>query len=461
MYPFDFYKDCHRKIHFIGIGGVSMSAMAEILHAKGFEVSGSDRAQNDATRHLASLGITVYGTHDPKWIEDKDLIIYTDAVTLDNLELAAAISQKKDIVDRASFLGALMRQYHKSLAISGTHGKTTTTSMITSMIKDLPCDPTILLGGQLDDIHGNVRVGSQELLLTEACEYKANILKYFPTTATILNIDEDHLDFFDNIEHIFATFVEYMNNLPQTGHLLLNVDDELVLRLKDHAPCTVHTFSLQSKADYEARNIRYDCAGRPTFALYIHGELIGETTLQVMGRHNVVNALAAIATCHVNGLDAKTCLERVALYRGVHRRLEWKGTYGKTTIIDDYAHHPTEIQSALHALAQATKGRLICVFQPHTFTRTKLLLDRFATSFHDADEVIITDIYAAREKDYGDIHSRTLCDAITREDKSARYVATFEEIVRELQQELKPDDVLVTMGAGDVYRIGELLLAIK
>ncbi len=459
MYPFDFHSDCHRAIHFIGIGGVSMSAMAEILHAKGFEVSGSDRAQNDTTRHLASLGITVYDHHDPRWVEGKDLIIYTDAVTLDNVELSAAIAQKKDIVDRASFLGALMRDYEKSLAISGTHGKTTTTSMITSMIKDLPCDPTILLGGQLDDIQGNVRVGSQELLLTEACEYKANILKYFPTTATILNIDEDHLDFFDNIEHIFATFAEYMKNLPEDGHLLLNRDDELVLRLKDYAPCEVHTFSLESDADYEARDIRYDGAGHPTFALYIRGELIGETTLKVMGRHNVVNALAAIATCHVNGLDAMTSLERVALYRGVHRRLEWKGTYGEATIVDDYAHHPTEIQSALHALAQGTKGRLICVFQPHTFTRTKLLLDRFATSFREADEVIITDIYAAREKDYGDIHSRTLCDAIAREGQSVRYVATFDEIVEELQEDLKPEDVLVTMGAGDVYRIGELLLS--
>lgn len=458
MISFNIDDHKYKKIHFIGIGGISMSGLAEILHSRGYEVTGSDAKESDTTEHLKETGITVYGKHSPEWVKDADLVIYTDAISLDNEELKAAIHLKKDIMDRATFLGQLMKNYKVSIAVSGTHGKTTTTSMISSAIKDLASDPTILLGGKLDDIHGNVRVGKNNLLLTEACEYKANILKFYPTTAIILNMDEDHLDYFDNMDHIRRTFEGYVKNIKKDGTVILNIDDPNVKSLREIAECRVLTFSLEGPADYEARNINYGDNGIPCYDLYYRGKFVSHVCLKVMGRHNVYNSLAAIAACHSNGMMFSHAIRRVRQYTGVHRRLEKKGVKNGVIVFDDYAHHPTEIRSTLHALRQGVRGRLVCVFQPHTFTRTKLLLDSFSSSFHEADSVIITDIYAAREKDYGDIHSKTLVEAVNKKGDLAEYISGFEEIVDHLEEILKPGDVLVTMGAGDVYKIGEMFL---
>ncbi|MDU5100315.1 MAG: UDP-N-acetylmuramate--L-alanine ligase [Peptoniphilus grossensis] len=458
MFEINIDDSKYKNIFFIGIGGISMSALAELMLYKGYKVYGSDRMPSINTEKLEKNGATIYYEHKKEHIENMDLVIFTDAISFDNEEYMAAVKEKIDLVDRATFLGAIMKNYKKSIAVSGTHGKTTTTSMITEIIKDLDLNPTIMLGGQLKDIDGNIKIGDENLFLTEACEYKANILKYFPTTEIILNIDEDHLDYFDNIDHIIRTFKGYVDNLHADDYVILNVDDENVDTLFPIDNCKVFTFGIKNDADLRAKNIDFSEDGFPTYDLYLRGEKICHVELSVLGRHNVLNSLAAIAATYVNNIPIEDAIIGLKNYKGVERRLEEKGYYKGTKIMDDYAHHPTEIKSSIHAIKNACKGKLYTIFQPHTYTRTKLLLDAFANSFDESDVIIITDIYAAREKDYGDIHSKTLRNAISDHRDNAFYISGFEDIVKFIKENIKKDDVVVTMGAGDVYKIGEMIL---
>lgn len=458
MFEINIDDSKYKNIFFIGIGGISMSALAELMLHKGYKVYGSDKMPSINTEKLEKNGATIYYEHKKEHIENMDLVIFTDAISFDNEEYMAAVKEKIDLVDRATFLGAIMKNYKKSIAVSGTHGKTTTTSMITEIIKDLDLNPTIMLGGQLKDIDGNIKIGDENLFLTEACEYKANILKYFPTTEIILNIDEDHLDYFDNIDHIIRTFKGYVDNLHADDYVILNVDDENVDTLFPIDNCKVFTFGIKNDADLRAKNIDFSEDGFPTYDLYLKGKKICHVELSVLGRHNVLNSLAAIAATYVNNIQIEDAIIGLKNYKGVERRLEEKGYYKGTKIMDDYAHHPTEIKSSIHAIKNACKGKLYTIFQPHTYTRTKLLLDAFANSFDESDVIIITDIYAAREKDYGDIHSKTLRDAISDHRDNAFYISGFEDIVKFIKENIKKDDVVVTMGAGDVYKIGEMIL---
>lgn len=458
MFKFNLNEKKYKHVHFIGIGGISMSGLAEILNKYGYKVTGSDSKQSDTTDKLKSHGIDVIIGQKKENIRGADLIIYTDAISLDNEELAQAIKTKVDLIDRASFLGALMENYKVSIAISGTHGKTTTTSMVAEIIKNLPTEPTIIVGGKLDDINGNVLVGKEEMILTEACEYKANVLKYFPTTALVLNIDEDHLDYFDNIDHIINTFKGYGDNLGKDDKLILNIDDENTRNLLERDNTQIITIAVDRYADYRAKNIEFNDLGYPQYDLYYKDKYIDKVFLSIMGVHNVYNSLGAIAAAHENNISFKEAIDGIHNYHGVHRRLEYKGNYKGALVMDDYAHHPTEIKASLNALRKGCKKNLYCIFQPHTYTRTKLLLDSFSKSFSQTDYTIITDIYAAREKDYGDIHSKTLVDAINNNENSAFYMETFDEIVKFLQDNLRPNDMVVTMGAGDVYKIGQMLL---
>ena len=458
MFEINIDDSKYKNIFFIGIGGISMSALAELMLYKGYKVYGSDRMPSINTEKLEKNGATIYYEHKKEHIENMDLVIFTDAISFDNEEYMAAVKEKIDLVDRATFLGAIMKNYKNSIAVSGTHGKTTTTSMITEIIKDLDLNPTIMLGGQLKDIDGNIKIGDENLFLTEACEYKANILKYFPTTEIILNIDEDHLDYFDNIDHIIRTFKGYVDNLHADDYVILNVDDENVDTLFPIDNCKVFTFGIKNDADLRAKNIDFSEDGFPTYDLYLKGKKICHVELSVLGRHNVLNSLAAIAATYVNNIPIEDAIIGLNNYKGVERRLEEKGYYKGTKIMDDYAHHPTEIKSSIHAIKNACKGKLYTIFQPHTYTRTKLLLDAFANSFEESDVIIITDIYAAREKDYGDIHSKTLRDAISDHRDNAFYISGFEDIVKFIKENIKKDDVVVTMGAGDVYKIGEMIL---
>ncbi|MDR7870954.1 MAG: UDP-N-acetylmuramate--L-alanine ligase [Tissierellaceae bacterium] len=457
---FNFVLEDHKysHVHFIGIGGISMSGLAEILLTKGYKVSGTDAKYNRIIQRLEKLGAKIYINHHKKNIDGADLVIYTDAISRDNIELEAAFQSGVDTIDRATFLGALMKNYPYSIAVSGTHGKTTTTSMIATITNHGNLDPTVLLGGELDDIGGNVKLGSEEYILTEACEYKANILKYFPTTAIILNIDEDHLDYFKDMDHIIETFVKYGENLEENSNLIINNDDPHAHNVIKATKANVITFGIDSDCDFKAEDIKFSSEGYPSYTLNIKNEESYHIQLHVMGKHNIYNSLASITTAYIHGVSMDEIINHLSLYTGVHRRLEFKGYINGVKILDDYAHHPTEIQATLEAINNTSSGKIYCVFQPHTFTRTKILLDSFSESFKNTDQVIITDIYAAREFDNGEIHSTNLVDAVNKKSGNAIYLETFEETEKYLLNNMRDGDIVLTMGAGNVYLIGESML---
>lgn len=457
---FNINTDLHRNIHFIGIGGISMSGIAEILLKNNFNISGSDVKEGLTTKRLRNLGAKIYiGQIAENISDDIDLIVYTDAISKDNPELLKAFTMGVPVVDRATFLGALMKNYEDSIAISGTHGKTTTTSILSTILNKSNLEPTILLGGQLKDIGGNIKIGDDKLILTEACEYKANLLKYFPTIGVILNIDEDHLDYYTNIQHIIDTFKRFASNIKKDGLLIINNDDENIKEILDDVKAKVISFGFNDGADYKAENIRVK-DGITYFDLIAFDKLHKDFTLHTLGKHNIANSLAAISVSHQYGLTIEEIKEYLSKYRSVARRLEYKGRFNGTLIIDDYAHHPTEIQATLKAVRAANKNsKIYCIFQPHTYTRTQKLFVDFSKSFKDADMVLITDIFAARESDPGTIHSKDLSEAI--ENTQSIYIKDFTDIENYLKENINEDDIIITMGAGDVYEIGNNLLEIE
>ena len=456
MFTFCINNHEYSHVHFIGIGGISMSGLAEILLTEGYKVSGSDANNSYIIERLKSLGADIYINHNKDNIKNADLVVYTDAISMDNEELLAAQDKNIPTVDRATFLGALMQNYTNSIAISGTHGKTTTTSMVATILNRSVLNPTILLGGRLDEIGGNVKLGTREYLLTEACEYKGNILKYFPTMAVVLNMEEDHLDYFKDINHIVDTFVDYGKNIQDEGFLIINMDDVNAKKVIENTNANIIGFGINNKANYSAENISFSKEGYPNFMLNINGKSLYPVKLNVMGIHNVYNALASIAITHILGVPIEIILKAIADYKGTHRRLEIKGIVNGIKIIDDYAHHPTEIKASLKALRNSTQEKIWCIFQPHTYTRTKLLLNNFSTAFKDADKVIIPDIYAAREKNTNLIHSTDLVDALVKNGTDAIYISSFEDIGNYILENAKAGDIVVTMGAGNVYTIGDI-----
>lgn len=461
MFEFSLEKNKYSKFHFIGIGGISMSGLAEILLNQGYKVSGSDMKDSPIIRRLENLGANIYINHSAKNINSPDLVIYTDAISKDNEELRKSIALEVPVIDRATFLGALMKNFKSSIAISGTHGKTTTTSMLSTILNRSNLNPTILLGGELDEIGGNVKLGSKDLIVTEACEYKGNILKYFPTMSIVLNIDEDHLDYFKSLDHIKQTFVQYAKNLNPDSSLIINLDDPNAKCVIGATSADVTTFGINSDADYRAENIDFTEEGFPSFTLNYKNKEFYHITLSVMGIHNVYNSMASIIAARKIGLGIDLIEKNISLYSGVHRRLEFKGFRNGVKVIDDYAHHPTEIKASLNAIKMAKKGKIYCIFQPHTYTRTKLLFKNFSEAFNDADTIIITDIYAAREKDNGIVHSIDLSNALKEKGLDSIYIKSFENIKSYLIENAKEDDIVVTMGAGNIYSVGEMMLECK
>lgn len=452
--------DKYKHIHFIGIGGISMSGLAEIMIAQNYKVSGSDSKDSSTVKRLRNLGAEVLIGHNKNNItNDVDLIIYTDAVNKDNVELEQARQNNIPIVDRATFLGALMKNYKDSIAISGTHGKTTTTSMLTTIFTNTPdLDPTILLGGQFKDIGGNVKLGSRDAILTEACEYKGNILKYFPTIGVILNMDEDHLDYFKSMDHIIDTFSTFASRLDLDNYLIINNEDENKDIVIDRTKAKVFTFGLNDGAYYRAKDIKFNSNGT-TYKLYVNEVFKTDVQINLIGEYNLYNSLAAIAAAHIYGIPINDIANNIEKYSGVGRRLELKGLYKNIKIIDDYAHHPTEIRVTLDALKKSTSGNIFCVFQPHTYTRTRKLFNNFVSSFKNADITIITDIYAARELNDGSVSSKELVNAIN--NKNTLYIKDFEDIKDFLIKNAKSNDIIVTMGAGNINELGESILEIK
>lgn len=457
MYQIDFHKPI--RIYFIGIGGISMSGLAEILLSEGFTVSGSDRAPSDLTRMLEDRGVNVfYGQKKENLTKDIDLVVYTAAIKSDNPELLAAHKLNIPMLTRAELLGQMMKNYETPVAVSGTHGKTTTTSMISQILLSAEADPTLSIGGIYRPIGGNIRVGASELFVTEACEYTNSFLSFFPKIGIILNIEEDHLDFFKDLADIRNSFHRFAQLLPADGTLIINGDIERCEELTEGLSCKVITYGLSSGSDYSASQVTYDESGFPSFILSRQSGGERKFSLRVHGDHNILNALAAIALADLLGLSDEVIHAGLAAFTGTDRRFEYKGQVNGVNIIDDYAHHPTEIRATLSAAAQYPHRRLWCVFQPHTYTRTKAFLEEFASALSLADEIILADIYAAREKDTLGISSETLQEKIRSLGHSCHYFPTFEVIENYLLKNCTKDDLLITMGAGDVVKVGENLL---
>ncbi len=448
-------------VHMVGIGGISMSGLAEILMHKNVKITGSDLHESEITNKLKSMGAIIYPSHDACNIDNQTLVVYTAAVPQDNPELVEARKRGIPIIERADLLGAIMDQFNECIAVSGTHGKTTTTSMVSSITLEAGLDPTIHVGGMLDLIGGNTRIGNSSYFIAEACEYKDSFLKFRPSLAIILNIDADHLDYFRDIDHIRSSFEGFIANVRNPGLVVLNLDDPQSKNLSKVLTRPMITYGLNTpEADWTAENITFK-QGYASFTAIYQKSPWASIQLSVPGLHNVSNALAAISACNALGISKSAIIKGLGHFKGTHRRLEDKGTLHGVRVMDDYAHHPTEIQATLSAARSLATGRLICVFQPHTYTRTFELLDDFSRAFAQADTVIVTDIYAAREKDTGLINARVLTERVNVNTGNAVYISRFEDIVKFLSENAAPGDLILTMGAGSIYQAGELYLASK
>ncbi|MDD7409218.1 MAG: UDP-N-acetylmuramate--L-alanine ligase [Anaerovoracaceae bacterium] len=452
----------YKHVHCIGIGGIGLSAVAEILKSQGYEVSGSDMKSGDTTERLQQQGITVYIGHDADNVKDADIVVYSSAVSPENPEILAGKEKGIPVVSRAEALGALMSEYGTSIAVSGTHGKTTTTSMVSLILEKAGTDPTVLIGGNVPEFHGNAKIGHSQYFVTEACEYMDSFLHLRPNIEIILNIDSDHLDYFKDIDHIVQSFDKFARLVPQGGFIVAYDANPFVSNIinsiKDER---IITFGFSESSTYAARNIKFDSNGYPEFDVVKAGETLAHVHLRIPGEHNIANALAAFASCHTLGVDPAVITEVLAGFSGTQRRFDVIGTTSNgVKIIDDYAHHPTEIKATLKAAQNMPHKKIWCLFQPHTYTRTLALFDEFTKAFGDADVLCMAEIFAAREKNIYKISSRELIREIRKDqpEKEAFYFKTLEEIADFVGNNAMPGDIVITMGAGDIYKIADMLM---
>lgn len=457
MYQIDFTKPIH--VHFIGIGGISMSGLAEILLKENFKISGSDAKSSDIVDRLISMGAIVnIGQCAANITDDIDLVIYTAAIHDDNAEFAACVAKQIPMLTRAQLLGQIMNNYKYSVAVSGTHGKTTTTSMLSQIFMEADVDPTISVGGILDSIGGNIRVGKSDYFVTEACEYTNSFHAFYPYISIILNVDADHLDFFSGIDEIIESFHTFATNLPDNGTLIVNGDMDCLPQVTRELTCNILTFGLNDTNRYYPIDIEADEKGHMNYTLVVDGIPQERVHLNIGGTHNITNSLSVIAAADLLGIDREYSLAGLACFGGAHRRFELKGNLGNVTVIDDYAHHPTEIKATLTTASNTPHHEIWVVFQPHTYTRTHALFEEFADALKGFDHVLLVDIYAAREKDTGLVHAKDLATRITELGGDARYFSSFDTVENYLLLNCQQNDLLITMGAGDVYLIGEELL---
>ena len=456
MYQIDYNRPVH--IHFIGIGGISMSGLAAVLLKRGFTVSGSDAKESPLTDWLSGLGASiVYGQKAENIADEMDVVVYTAAIHPDNPEYIAACQKQIPMLSRAELLGQLMKNYEMPVAVAGTHGKTTTTSMLTHILMEGELDPTVSVGGILPSIQGNVRIGHSQYFLTEACEYTNSFLEFFPKMEIILNIDADHLDFFKDLEDIRRSFRLFAERLGAEGTLIIYEGIPYLEEFLKDLPCRIITFGLES-GDYRASQVSYHDSGCGEFDLYRGEKCLGHFSLSVPGEHNILNGIAALAAGDLLGISPEALGKGLKSFSGTDRRFQKKGEIGGVTIVDDYAHHPTEIKATLQAARKFPAKQIWCVFQPHTYTRTKALMGEFAEALSLADKVVLAKIYPARETDNLGISSDTPRLELEKLGKEAWYFPTFDEIENFLLQHCQPGDLLITMGAGDVVKIGESLL---
>lgn len=468
MNKIDFDKTRH--VYFMGIGGISMSGLAEILLNAGIKVSGSDMASSAITDMLRLKGADVKTFQAAENItDDIDIIVYTAAIKPDNPEFIAATEKGIPMITRAELLGQIMDNYPSSIAVAGTHGKTTTTSMMSYVLMECEKDPTISIGGMLGLIGGNIRVGGSDFFVTEACEYTNSYHSLSPYISIVLNVDNDHLDFFGNIDNIADSFRTFVRKTAPGGAAVINGDspyaDLLISGIKeendlsDGPDVRIVTFGTGASSKYQARDIKIGLAGNVSYDLYVDGAYRCEVILSLTGEHNAVNSLAVIAAADVLGLDTEKVLTGIRKCVSADRRFQYKGTLpGNRTVIDDYAHHPTEIAATLKVANEIKKGGLWVAFQPHTYSRTKAHLDGFIDVLSQADHVLLADIYAAREIDDGTVSSDDIAQGLIKKGVDAVYLGDFDSIKNYFLKNSKENDLLITMGAGNIVNVGEELL---
>ena len=449
----------YKKIHMIGIGGVSMSGIAEILVNWGFSVSGSDRTDSELLHILKNSGIQIFIGHNAQNVVGADCVVYTAAISKDNPELVHAKELGIPVIERSDFLGELTRCYKNTIAISGTHGKTTTTSLVSLCFIEAMRDPSIQVGAIIKELDGNYRVGNSENFIIEACEYVESFLKFSPRSEIILNIDNDHLDYYKNLENIKKAFIKYVKLLPEDGHLIINADDLNCLDLPVYSKAPAIKYGIENDdVDFLAQNIVFSEDGFPEFDVYKYGEFFGHFKLSIPGKHNVLNALACIALCDAYDISVETIKSAIENFKGADRRFEFKGMVNGAKVFDDYGHHPTEVSATAKALKNKKYNESWVVFQPHTYSRTFNLLNDFANALLSFDHIIVTDIYAARETNTYNISSKDLADAIVKLGKNAQYIPVLEDCAKYLKENVKENDIVLTLGAGTVTNIGPMIV---
>lgn len=450
----------YNNIHMIGIGGVSMSGIAAILKNWGFHVSGSDCSNSEITDKLNNMGIKVTIGHNLDNIKNSDVVVYSAAIKQSDPEMLEAKKLNIPTIERADFLGELTRCYQDTICISGTHGKTTTTSMVSLCFLEALKDPSIQVGAFLKQLDGNYLVGNSEHFIIEACEYVESFLKFSPKAEIILNIDNDHLDYFKTFDNVKKAFIKYVKLLPDDGILVVNSDDSNCLDLQKYTNSKFITYGINNKnSNFYAENITFDNDGFAKFDVYHNKKFFETFKLSVPGVHNVLNALACIALCNTYGIDINFIKSALLKFTGAHRRFEFKGKIdNKASVYDDYGHHPTEIVATANSLKNKKYNKSWVIFQPHTYSRTQNLLEDFAKALLNFDNIIILDIYAARETNTYGITSNDLVDKVISLGKNAKYIPDFDECVSYVKNNVKENDIVLTLGAGTVTKIGPMLV---
>ena len=448
-----------KRVHFLGIGGSSMSGLAHLISTQGYIVTGTDRTQSHKSDALAAEGIKVFIGHRPENIHGADLIVYSAAISADNCERVEAARLNIPQLERCELIGQLMEGRKSAIGVSGTHGKTTTTSMLAQIFVTAGADPTIHIGGELDAISGSTRAGNGDDFIIEACEFNASFLKFHPTIAVILNIDEDHLDFYGNIDNIERAFASYAALIPDDGYIVGWGEDARVMRVMRSSGKKFLAYGRGEGYDFSCRDIAYDARGRAAYDVYAYGQKLCRVNLAVCGEANVLDSLAALATAYVRGIDMQVAAAALLEFRGAHRRFENTGCVDGVTLYTDYGHNPAEIKSALDMAMHTPHDRLWAVWQPHTYSRTKDLFDKFVETFDCVDKLLITDICAARESDPGDINSGMLIAPIKARGVDVVLTPTFDDAEEYLRANWRAGDLVITHGCGDIDLLNEQIAA--
>ena len=444
------------KVHFVGIGGIGMSGIAELLHNQGYEVSGSDLKETDTTRRLAKMGCTIYYGHHADHVKDAHVVVMSSAVHADNPEIVAARSLQIPVIPRAEMLAELMRM-KQGVAVAGSHGKTTTTSLIATVLNQSGLDPTIVIGGKLNSIGGNAKLGEGDYIVAEADESDGSFLKLNPILAIITNIDPEHMEHFKTMDNLREAFITFANKVPFYGAAVVCLDHPEIQRILPKIQKRIVTYGVSTQADFQATNIRQE-EFETIFDLMIQQVPSGEIHVRMPGEHNALNALAAIATAHELGIDLETTKAALQAFEGIQRRFQLRHEINDILIIDDYGHHPREIEATLRAAKAGWPRRVIAIFQPHRYTRVRDLADEFHRCFYQADKLIVTDIYPAGESPIEGIHAKNLYEGILQHGhRDVTYIPDKADIAAILASLVQPGDMVITLGAGDVWKVGDEL----